>query len=363
MNVLKKLHRLLDPEKVSGRYKDGRRDLLKGLANGSPISNEQKSEIIAYWQPYLNSCLARYSWDIRWYDIYNKVNVFGSNLTHFVPDSYYYCVVDRFFNNAVAAQALDDKNLYDLLLNDAPQPKTICRRIGDVLLDNQYKVISLEQAMTACKQAGKIILKPSLGTCAGAGISVWNGKIEKEEVLKSILQIPRSFVVQDFVEQSKSLSQFNATCVNTRRIVTLLFQGEVHVVSQVVIMGGKEALTNHLHRGGLVCGIMSDGRLRELAFDGNLTMYKQHPNGQVFADCQLPNYHKCIDLVKAMAFRVSQVSKLVAWDVTLNADDEPLIIETNLSWGGSVQVAGSPALGDITDEVLQYIAKQKIDRK
>lgn len=112
--------------------------------------------------------------------------------------------------------------------------------------------------------------------------------------------------------------------------------------------------------GGIVCGILPDGQLRDTAFDGNLNEYKEHPNGQVFADVKIPNYDKCVALVKELAPRLSGVAKLLNWDITLDQDGEPMLIEVNITWGGSVQIAGGPALGDKTKEVLDYVTKHGV---
>lgn len=77
----------------------------------------------------------------------------------------------------------------------------------------------------------------------------------------------------------------------------------------------------------------------------------------VFSECFIPNYNKCVDLVKKLAPRFIHVSKLISWDLTINDKGDPLLIETNLYWGGSVQIAGGPVFGNMTPEVLDYIMK------
>ena len=156
------------------------------------------------------------------------------------------------------------------------------------------------------------------------------------------------------------MAKFNDSCVNTMRIVTLYYEGEVHVVTSVVIMGGKGALTNHLHGGGLICGINSNGNLNPIAVDGALNKYITHPvGGMKFGECSIHNYSKCIDLVKTLAPRVLGMSKLTAWDLTIDKNGEPLLIEVNLSWGGVVQKAAGPVFGDMTEDILRYIKNNK----
>ena len=356
--MISKIRKVIDPINYIGRYNDGHRDLVKGLQNGLQITKEQKKEILAYWKTYRNSFIAKTSFDIKWYNIYNKTNVFGFDLKKYIPDSFYYCVVDSFFNDSQAALALDDKNLYDFLFHDVNQPKTICRKQDGVYLDANYNVVTENDALNLCKDNGCVIIKPAVDACAGAGIVKWVDDNSNDDKLKEAFKKTRTFVGQDILKQSLTLAKFNESSVNTMRIVTLMLGGEVHVVTAVVIIGGRGATTNHLHGGGMCCGILPDGQLMKYAFDGKLNQYEQHPCGAVFSKFKIPNYDKCISLVKELAPRLCRVSKLVAWDISLNQSDEPVLIETNLRWGGSVQIAAGPVFGDMTEDVLNWISKK-----
>lgn len=227
-----------------------------------------------------------------------------------------------------------------------------------MILDNQYNPISEDEALRRCVANGRVILKPSVDAMAGQGIEIWQEGRDDIKRLRQLIARTPNLVVQDFIRQHPFLSAFTDSCVNTMRIVTLLWEGEVKVTTAVLIMGGPKAKTNHLHGGGIVCGILPDGQLRHTAFDGQLNEYKVHPNGIRFADVRIPNYDKCIDLVKRLAPRMAGVSKFLNWDLTLDENGEPLLIEVNLTWGGSVQIAAGPAFGDMTREVLDYVKRE-----
>ena len=345
------------------RYNDGAADLKKGIAKGLPLTKRQKEEVLAFWEPYLKTRLSRKAFDVRWFDIYNRTNVFGFDLKYYIPDSFYYCIVDPFFSDYKAARAVDDKNMYDLLCGDVNQPRTVCRKINDVFLNDQYELIPEDEAINKCLDEDAFIIKPSVGTCSGAGIRKFSKESIEREELSKYFRAYKSFVVQEYVPQHSSLSCFNDTCVNTLRLVTLVLDGEVHVTAAVVIMGGKNAVTNHLHRGGLVCGIREDGSLRETAFDGKLNQYTVHPGGVVFRECSIPGYIECVDMVKNLAPRFCQVSQLIGWDLTIGVEGTPILIEMNLSWGGLVQIASGPVFGDLTPYVLSYMQSQGMHRK
>lgn len=342
---------------LQGRYNEGNKDLQKGLAQSVQISKEQEKDILEFWMPYLNTKLAKKTFDIRWFNIYNKTNVFDFDLRYYIPDGYYYCIVDPSFSNMREAPVLDDKNLYDLYLPDGSLPKTICRKNNDVYLDTDYHIISMEKAIQLCAHRGGVIMKSAVNSMAGSGLHHWNANKQSMDDLKKMLMEKGSFVVQELIEQHEVLASFCNSCVNTLRLVTLLFDGVVNVVQSVVIMGGKNAKTNHLHSGGIVCGILPSGQLRHTGFDGKLNMYQTHPNGISFSDVTLPNYDKCLALVKDLAPRFSRVTRLIGWDLTIDSKGQPVIIEPNLYYGGSVQIASGPVFGDLTPHVLDYVKR------
>lgn len=89
-----------------------------------------------------------------------------------------------------------------------------------------------------------------------------------------------------------------------------------------------------------------------------MNSYEKHPNGLVFSEITIPNFKKCVDLVKNLAPRLSNVSRLLNWDVTLDKNGEPVLIEVNITYGGTIQIAAGPALGDLTEDILNSIALQ-----
>lgn len=342
------------------RCNGGHADLVKGLPNARPIDSAAKLHIDEFWKPYLNTWKKKHAFDIHWFDIYNRTNLFGFDLAHYIPDSYYYAIVDKCLTNALDARVLDDKNLYDLYFGDVNQPATIARKIKGVYMDMNYGVNTEDEVIEHCIANGAVIIKPSIDACGGEEIVFWRKDQNTKEDLQRALSKAENIVVQDLIKQHKFLAGFTNSCVNTMRIITLLWDGEVTITSAVLIMGGPTAKTNHLHGGGIVCGILPDGKLRHTAFDGKLNEYQAHPNGQVFSEVTIPNYEKCIALVKRLAPRLSGMAKLLNWDITLDENGEPLLIEVNITWGGSVQIAGGPALGDKTKEVLEYVNKHGV---
>lgn len=341
---------------LKNRYLDSVNDLNKSYPNlDTFVSNQQKTEIMDFWGKYLVGKYAKKYFDIRWFDVYNSVNNGDYDLRLYIPDGFYYCIVDTYFSNHEACYIMDDKNFYDLYFPEITRPKTIIRKESGCFFDANWALLSLNEALDKCSQNSKIIIKPSISSCGGRGIDYWNPSEMNIDDLKRILNQHDSVVVQECVIPHKLFQKINKDCLSTLRIVTLLFEGQVHVVSSVIIMGGQGAKTNHLHSGGLVCGIHENGKLKNKAYDGHGNSYEEHPNGVIFGETFIPGYHECVQYAKLLAPRMCRVTKLIGWDFTIGQNGEPMLIEANLTWGGLCQIANGPIFGELTERVLNEV--------
>ncbi len=345
---------------LRNRYLDSVNDLNKSYPKLDKfLSVEQKREVWDFWEKYLTGKYPRKYFDIRWFDVYNSVNLQGTyDLKYYIPDGFYYCIIDIFFSNHDECYTMDDKSLYDLYFPEINRPQTIIRKENGLFLDEQYQLIGVEKALGKCiNQQKKLILKPSVNSCGGRGINYWDPQKSSEKELKDYLEKYESAIIQECVAPHELFCKINRECLSTLRIVTLIFNGQVHVVSSVLIMAGKGAKTNHLHSGGLVCGILSDGHMKDYAYDGAGNCYQEHPNGIVFSKTVIPGFQKCVDLVKTLAPRLSRVTRLIGWDLTIDSYGEPILIEANMTWGGLCQIANGPIFGSLTPSILDYVAE------
>lgn len=56
-----------------------------------------------------------------------------------------------------------------------------------------------------------------------------------------------------------------------------------------------------------------------------------------------------------------RVSRLTSWDLTVDKNEEPVLIEVNLAYGGLFfhQIANEPVFGDLTKKVLSEVLNNK----
>ena len=322
---------------------------------GKKLTSEQKKEIKEYWANI--SGTKKQYFDFFWYEVYNGVCEDSSQLKYYIPNDFYYCYVDYFFANDHFCRKFDDKTLYELYFPEIKHPETIVRRSGECLLDSHYQIINTEKAIRLCREAGSVIFKPAVVECGGKNIKFWSVG-EDEKILLSFFKT-RHFVIQKLLRQHEALNQIHSDSINTLRLLTLLFNDEVKVVSSILRMGSNGSKVDNGSSGGLFCGILPNVHLRPVAYDFTGKAFERHPQGIKFADVVIPSYQKVCKLAIQMAPRFQNITKLISWDFCVGEDGEPILVEANLSYGGCNvhQVCNGPIFGDMTEEVLKYVFK------
>ena len=321
------------------------------LSKGKPVD---KAAIKKIWNGiYVNSIWNRY-----YNGIERETN--GKFDARYIPLDMEACFIDDWFNNTIAAQAIDDKNMYDMYFYDVNMPKTVGRIINRSFFDEKYHSISIDSLLECCLLAKHVIMKPSVGSMAGHGIVFWNEE-EGIEVLKKFLLEHDNYIIQELIHQHEEINKIYAYSVNSIRIVTCNFKGKTEVLSAVIRIGQGGNKLDNASQGGLFCGINEDGSLKKFGYSKYGETCTVHPQGAVFAQCHIPNFDRCKELVINLSNRFLRISKLISWDLAVDENGEPMIIEVNLCYGGTDihQIANGPLFGDKTEEVLNSVFRKQ----
>lgn len=335
------------------RMKVGHQALEVKQGKRLPVSSAQRSEILSFWKPYRD--VSQY---LPWYEFYNWCSDGKGDLKRYIPDDIYYAEVDFFLTSPRRSYELDDKNLYDLFFHGVRMPQAIVRKCNGLLMDKDYHIITREQAIALCREARCGIHKPARNSEGGKGICFIDfAQADALDTLTACLDSPRDFIIQEIIQQHEVINQLYDKSVNSIRIMSIILDGEVHIVSSVIRMGRDGSRVDNTSHGGLVCGLTSDGRLRETGFDKTGAKWTRHPQGAVFKDFQLVGYDKCVNVIRQVAGRLGTTTHLISWDFAIDRDGEPVLIEANLTFGGVNihQMCNGPIFGDMTEEILSRI--------
>jgi hypothetical protein len=180
-----------------------------------------------------------------------------------------------------------------------------------------------------------VIVKPATEHGGGRGLRTLPGseaaKFLKERLSQKETRIHEDWVVQRRLHQCSELARFNPSSINTFRITTMRTDEEIVYVTGMLRLGRATMKFDDLDGGGIACGI-DDGELRGKGVDMDLRTYDEHPDTHVpfsgeFSG-ELPSFEKSVTLCKNL-HRILPWFDLVSWDVVIDADHEPWILEYN----------------------------------
>lgn len=319
-----------------------------------PLSKSNLREVEEFWKGVkINK---------HYLSLYNEHNETFD--PRYIPDDLYYGTIDTYFNKALDCMSIDDKNLYDLIFPDVIQPKTIARNVNGEYQDNQYHIIGEDAVVRLCEQACSVVIKKSVTSDGGHGIGFWNTSNGISTIKKLLLDMGGDFVIQECLKQHDAIAKLHPESVNTIRILTLNWRGQVHVLSSIVRMGIGGNHVDNAHSGGIFVGVDNSGRLKNVAYSWitGQRFLNEHPTTHaVFSDSVIPNFDQCLETVKKLAPRLGRVSRLTSWDLSVNEYGEPVLIEVNMAYGGLFfhQITNGPVFGDMTREIIDEVLKVK----
>lgn len=334
------------------RYQESK--LLKKYAPQKPMPKEYAKAYKEYWKEY-----GDFSPMWGWY--YAARN--GNMDVRYIPHTLYYTKIDQHFNARKLGYGFNDKNYYSKIFHDIKQPRVIVRKINGMLLDENYGQISEQQAKKLILSQGETICKPSQESGSGRGIQFFSSDSVKQ--IDDFLRNKEydNYIVQALLQQHSDLNKLHANSVNCIRICSLLLDDGVHILSSVLRMGfGESKVDNATAKDnaaydGMSCGINTNGSLKKYAFGYNKgEKLDRHPSGIVFEDFIVPSYDKAIELVKVAHPRIANF-RLVSWDISIDKDGEPVLIEANMRKGSINfhQFNNGPLFGDLTKQVLDEV--------
>ena len=321
-----------------------------------PLTEEEKREIDSYWGE-IGIKWPDYSWHQMFY------GVTGIHDPKFIPDPIVCFAIAPFYNDSNYVNGWDDKNMYERFLPDILQAETLCHRFRGIFYDENWNSYgqndmgALASHIIERMQGDRsLVLKYSKNSGAGMGVKfkTINDKDDIITIFKKEDQL--DYIVQRLIRQHAWMEQFNKSSVNIFRINTWKHGGKVTILSTSVRYGIEGSFTDVAYLKGVevvnVAGVDSDGRLN--GHFANINGMTERPP-QVIEDI-VPNYEELIAFV-IRAHLYLQPFDYIGWDITLNQDCQPLFIEYNLRWPGSIlyQFVQGPLAGILTDLFLSFL--------
>lgn len=332
------------------RYYLWEREIKSRVNDRRILTDDQIKEINLFWNRYRKIKVNAHAFYTE------KTGHFASE---YIPDSIWYGYIDPYYNPHGLAKAMDSKLLYSRLLPSKKiyHPHNIAYLVNGYWISEDYKPLTLEEVKRRILSKKVIFIKQAEESSGGHGVIYFDatqgGGGEKLAVLLSKLR--SNVVIQEGLKQSKLMDRLNSSSINTLRILThLTNEREVKVRSVIVRIGRRGAHVDNASSGGITIGVDNFGRLKSKAYDVKGHLYDAHPDAnENFPKCVIPNFSYILDAILELHWCIPQF-RLLSWDVAIDENDNPVLIEVNL-YSGELdfhQLNNGPVFGDDTQSIL-----------
>lgn len=316
------------------------------------LTKEQKEEVQQFWGRHFGKKIS-----LKWHEYYLKVN--GEFSPRYIPTYIYYAHIAPKMNRATQSAVYSDKNMIDMLLGGKVKlPKTHVKNINGVYyIDGN--IVSKDDAIATCYNLEDAVIKHSIDSSKGMSVirfSSKDGRVNSKNLttIETLFNsYNKDFIVQEAIKQSKEMASLNPTSLNTIRIMTYWSENGIVPLFSVVRMGRAGSVVDNASAGGIYCGVNMDGSLKKYAYTlAPFTKHTHTDSGVELQNFRVPQFDRLI--CKAVELhRYLPYVKFVGWDLTIDENDEIVIVEANASCPGLFQAATGPGFGDYTEEILK----------
>ncbi len=317
------------------------------------LTRAEARQVRAYYAPYRVSTLA-----------HRQVKATSGDFhPAYIPAEMFFAYIDPYMNNRKKAVGLESKCMFDRLFPGIPQPKTLACRINGYWLSSDYRPLTFDEVAALADAEEAVFVKQSDDSYGGYGV-VRLTHTEDQPLTEALAETVKAFkgdiLLQMPIHQHAELARFNPSSVNSYRIVTYLTpEGKPYICTAVFRMGIGNTAVDNFCSGGIMIGIDTRGRLKKIGYSEDGTITTEHPvTGVRYEGFELPSFGRALKLARRAQLMLPSF-RLVSWDIAIEEDGTPVLIEANLTAGGTEaqQITNGPFLRNMTRRIVKEALK------
>ena len=277
------------------------------------------------------------------------------------------------FNDYSVTNYYGDKNIYDHVIQPSSTVVTVLRGIRGKYFDASYNHIQPSEALELLKKTDKkMIIKPSRSN-NGSGISKFKIDVNKVSFSDKTMSVEDllnefggNFIIQEMLEQHPNMAEPHPDSVNSLRMVTFRWKGEIkYLLAYVRIGSNGDIRDNGDTDTDPRVGVKDNGEFFDFALSHDGKKHTEHPTtGFKFSELKaIPNYDEFIQYVKELHEKFLHLD-IISWDIAVGRDGRPVFIEANFA--GPIPfyqlVSQKPMFGELTEEVMEYVQIKRAER-
>ncbi len=323
---------------------------FKDLEHHRKLTKEQKKEVQDFYISMIGRKIPLYCHEY----FYSRTGVFAKE---YVPNNFYHVELVPRANIHRLQGAFGDKNMCDFLFPGENIVHSVLKNMNGYYY-YEGKPVSETEAIDLCGNLENVIIKPSRES-EGHGVQLFNANngvtdLNGKTITQLFKDYKKDFLIQECVHQHVRMAALNPSSVNTMRILSYRSGMEVLIVYSVVRIGRAGSVVDNQCAGGISTTISEDGRLGKVAFGGfSKDNIIKTDSGVILEGYELPSYDKAIDMVKRLHLMLPFFN-IVGWDVAIQDNGEPVLIEFNTNPGLS-QSAFCSGMGKYTERIIREL--------
>ncbi len=179
----------------------------------------------------------------------------------------------------------------------------------------------------------KFICKPSNGA-QGQDIEVFENLNQKDSELlyNKLVNDYKNCIIEEWIEQHQDISSLYPDAVNCLRLITILNNGNVHIITGGLTLGYDGKIANGSQK-SIICPIdLNTGILNKPGADAYGNIYEIHPVTKAkIIGFQVPFWKEILLLLEKAAKTIPEIG-YVGWDIAITPNG-PILIEGNTTPG------------------------------
>lgn len=366
-HTLERIGRIPRKMEINRYYHDDLKHLKKEreIIFSVSWSDNQKKEFDSFWKNNYGLTIPDYGAKL-FEAISGKYNI------QYIPEFFYRKVIEPFQNPYAESLVYQIKNLTEFIYGNVdglvfPRTYLSCMN-GCYRIEN--RLVSFEDAVHELSNIGEAIIKPSYWSGSGRAVTlidiVDGVDRHNNKTLKEILSsYGNYFIVQERIHNNEFISRLSPTSLNTFRIITYILEGEIFCSPIALRLGVGNSVVDNCCAGGICIGVNNNGILFKVAHSYGLSDYQpfeEHPTSHILFDSYYVGDVSIIkEKAKEMHSHVSSIG-IIAWDMSIDCNNRPVVIEANLLEAGIdfVQFStGESLFQDNTEKMLRLLPKKK----
>jgi hypothetical protein len=224
--------------------------------------------------------------------------------------------------------------------------------INGLFLDTAYKVHSPENFKKLLfADCERIVFKVD-NSLKGIGIHFF----DKNNFTGEQFERLGNGVFQRYVQQHEAFDEYTPNSVATIRITTVTDNNGAASVRACYLRLGTELDTHVQSATAVKIPIhLATGLLSDTGYEPSWTTIHSHPTSHKgFANIEIPNFKKCLDVVTSLHLKVPYV-RCIGWDLIVDTQGEVIVLEWNGDHNGIkfTEATQGPSFADLGWEKLR----------